>query len=154
MKFANIFIFLIVAFRCIVIFDSSFNEKIPSKIFNLFELIVSTFWTTITWCGDQRTAQSTEGPVWQDPRFSFVPRPSDPGLWIPDLVESIFRVVESSWVVFAFQPIYVDLEFLINMPRKNYVRNQLCESVAGKYLYAFQITPVISEMPGINCDRL
>ena len=63
MEFANIFIFLIVAFRCIVIFDSSFNEKIPSKIFNLFELIVSTFWTTITWCGDQRIGQSTDGPV-------------------------------------------------------------------------------------------
>ena len=43
MNFTNIFIFLILTFGSIVIFNSSFNEKITSKVFNFLELLFSAF---------------------------------------------------------------------------------------------------------------
>ena len=49
MQFTNIFIFLILTFSGIVVFNSSFNEKVTSKVFNFFELIFSTFWTAVRW---------------------------------------------------------------------------------------------------------
>ena len=58
MKFTNIVIFLIFIFFWIKIFDSSFNEKVSSKIFDFFKLLFSAFWAAITSCRDLRMAQS------------------------------------------------------------------------------------------------